>query len=184
MPVHPDHLAWIDLEMSGLDPERCTIIEIATLVTTSSLEVVAEGPNLVCHASEAELATLSDWCKDTFGKSGLLDRVRNSTISRADAEARTLAFLQKWIPPRTSPMCGNSVHNDRAFLVRHMPRLHEWFHYRNLDVSTVKELVRRWYGPKVSAPPKKDSHQALEDVRESVQELRYYRGAFFVPTTP
>jgi oligoribonuclease len=180
MPPDPDRLVWIDLEMSGLDPDRCVILEIATVVTTARLEDVADGPNLVIHHDGAALQNLSEWCRQTFAKSGLLERVRTSAISTLDAEELTLAFLGELVPPQKSPMCGNSVHNDRAFLARHMPRLHDFFHYRNLDVSTVKELVRRWYGPRFQPPKKADAHEALRDIRESVGELRYYRDSFFV----
>jgi oligoribonuclease len=172
------NLAWVDLEMTGLDPDACFILEIATLVTTQGLELVAEGPVLVVHGGEAELATLSAWSRETFTASGLLDRVRASTVTVADAEAQTLAFLAKHTDPRTSPLCGNSIHTDRQFLYRHMRKLHDHFHYRNLDVSSWKEVLRRWYPKRYAPPAKAGSHAALADVHESVAELRYYRDAF------
>ncbi len=182
MPPRSDLLVWIDLEMTGLDSDRCHILEIATIVTTNTLETVAEGPNLVINQGPEELETLSDWSRDQFTRSGLLERVRQSPTSNADAERLTLEFLRPLVEPRKAPLCGNSVHNDRAFLVRRMPTLNEHLHYRNVDVSTVKELVRRWYPGKVQAPAKADSHQALADIRESIDELRYYRRVFFIPT--
>jgi oligoribonuclease len=172
------NLAWIDLEMTGLDPDACFIIEVATLVTTQELELVAEGPVLVIHGGETELATLSAWSRDTFTASGLLDRVRASTLTVAEAEQQTLAFLSKHTDVRTSPLCGNSVHTDRQFLYRHMRRLHDHFHYRNVDVSSWKEMLRRWYPKRYAPPLKAGSHAALADVLESVAELRYYREAF------
>lgn len=179
MITSPDHLIWIDLEMTGLDPERCHILEIATLVTDARLELVAEGPSLVVHADSTELETLSDWSREQFARTGLLEEVRRSTISRAEAEERTLAFLTEHCIPGASPLCGSSVHHDRAFLRREMRRLHDFAHYRNVDVSTIKELVRRWY-PGLSHPPKKaETHRALLDIQETVAELSYYRSRFF-----
>ncbi len=172
------NLAWIDLEMTGLDPDRCFILEIATLVTTEELELVAEGPSLVVHASEADLETLSKWSRETFTASGLLERVRASPISCAEAEERTLAFLKKHTDPRTSPLCGNSVHTDRQFLWSRMRRLHDHLHYRNVDVSSWKEMLRRWYPKRYAPPAKAGTHVALADVHESVAELAYYREAF------
>ena len=180
MPAVSDRLVWIDLEMSGLDLERCYIIEIATLVTDNDLNIIAEGPDLVIHASDEELSTLSAWCRDTFGKSGLLDLVRASGITRAVAEAQTLEFLREHVTPGSSPLCGNSVHNDRNFLQRQMPGLHDFCHYRNIDVSTVKELVHRWYPDRFRAPPKTGDHRAMADIRESVAELRHYRENVFL----
>jgi oligoribonuclease len=175
------NLVWIDLEMTGLDPDTCFIIEIASLVTDSDLNLIAEGPNLVIYNSEEQLQSLSDWCKDTFGKSGLIERVRNSTTSAQDAEAETLEFLREHTSKGSSPLCGNSVHNDRAFLWRHMRELHDHLHYRNVDVSTLKDLLTRWHPEEYCPPNKRDSHQALVDIRESVEELRYYRSAFIAP---
>jgi oligoribonuclease len=178
VPPSERNLVWIDLEMTGLDPDRCHILEIATIVTDEDLRVLAEGPDLVVHADEEALGTLSAWSREHFGASGLLDRVRASTVSTAEAEARTLAFLAEHVAPRSSPICGNSVHMDRQFLWRRMRRLHDYFHYRNVDVSTLKELVRRWYPDRYAPPPKAESHVALQDVRESIEELRYYRRTF------
>lgn len=175
------NLAWIDLEMTGLDPDRCHILEVASLVTTQDLEPVAEGPVLVVHATEEQLLSLSEWSRRTFTSSGLLDRVRASTVLPGDAEEATLTFLARHTDPRTSPLCGNSVHTDRQFLYQHMRRLHDHFHYRNVDVSSWKEMLRRWYPRRYAAPTKAGSHEALRDVRESVDELRYYRSAFLPP---
>ena len=173
-------LIWIDLEMTGLDPDRCHILEIATVVTDGDLGIVAGGPNLVVHQDETALATLSDWSRERFTTSGLLDRVRASETSLAEAERRTLAFVMDHCRPKQSPLCGNSVHTDRAFLRRGMPRLHDFLHYRNVDVSTVKELVKRWYPTRYDPPTKSGRHEALADIRESIRELAYYRETFFV----
>ena len=175
------NLVWIDLEMTGLDPDRCHILEIATVVTNSDLDLVAEGPSLVIQASDAELETLSDWSREHFSASGLLDRCRASTVTLADAEAQTLAFIRGLSKPRTSPLCGNSVHTDRQFLYRHMRTLHDYLHYRNVDVSSMKEVLRRWYPGAYAPPPKAGKHEALADIHESVEELRYYRDAFIAP---
>ncbi len=181
MPKHPDHLVWIDLEMTGLDPDVCHVIEIATIVTDENLKILAEGPVIAIHNDERQLATLSEWSRDQFGRNGLLDRVRASSIDVVEAEARTLAFLEDWTLPRQSPLCGNSIHTDRHFLWRHMRRLHDHLHYRNVDVSTIKEVVRRWYPRAYDPPPKAGLHEALTDIRESIEELRYYREAFLGP---
>lgn len=170
----------MDLEMTGLDPERDSILEIATLITTSSLDLVAEGPLLVVHQPAAVLAAMDDWNREHHTASGLVERSRCSKLSMRDAEAQTLAFVSAHVPERTSPLCGNSVHQDRRFLVRYMPELEAYLHYRNIDVSTIKELTRRWYpsGPKL--PEKKHAHLALDDIRESIEELRFYRRHYFV----
>jgi oligoribonuclease len=168
----------MDLEMTGLDPDRCHILEIATLVTDDDLEIVAEGPDLVVHQDEAALETLSDWSREHFTKSGLLERVRASSISYADAEAQTLAFLEAHTTARASPLCGNSVHTDRAFLWRRMRGLHDFLHYRNLDVSSFKEALRRWFPTRWAPPEKAGRHVALLDIKESVAELKYYRDTF------
>ncbi|MHC5010115.1 MAG: oligoribonuclease [Planctomycetota bacterium] len=181
MPTDPTHLVWIDLEMTALDPDTCTILEIATLVTTEQLEIVAEGPNLVIHHDEAGLSTLSDWSREHFTESGLLDRVRSSDVTTRDAEVQTLAFLREWCDVRMSPLCGNSVHTDRAFLWRHMRELHDFLHYRNIDVSCFKEVLRRWYPDAYDPPKKEGKHEALSDIRESIDELRYYRETFLKP---
>jgi len=180
--MNPDNrnwLAWIDLEMTGLEPDRDTILEIATLITDGDLNAIAEGPNLAIHHPEAVLTAMGQWCREHHGASGLSDRVRQSAISLAEAEAATLAFLHRHLPERTTPLCGNSVHQDRRFLQRYMPTLEGFFHYRNLDVSTVKELARRWY-PALPPYQKAESHLALADIRESVGELAYYRQHLFL----
>ncbi len=170
-----DRLIWIDLEMTGLDPDRDRILEIATLVTDAQLNELATGPVLAIHQPESVLAAMDEWNQTHHGASGLLERVRKSTVDERQAEAETLDFLRRWVPEGASPMCGNSICQDRRFLYRHMPRLEAYFHYRNLDVSTLKELARRW-APEVAAGVKKQgAHLALEDIRESVEELRYYR---------
>jgi oligoribonuclease len=178
---HPDNLIWIDLEMTGLDPQTDVIIEIASLVTDPQLNILAEGPVLAIHRSDEELDRMDDWCRRTHGASGLTHRVRTSAIDVAEAERLTLEFTAAWIPQGASPLCGNTISHDRRFLRRYMPRFEAYLHYRNIDVSTIKELVRRWYPPERHAPGKKGSHLALDDIRESVEELRYYRDHLFVP---
>ncbi|HRE89605.1 MAG TPA: oligoribonuclease [Myxococcota bacterium] len=170
-------LVWLDMEMSGLDPAVCRPLEIATIVTTAELEIVAEGPSLIIHQSDELLAAMDAWNTEHHGSSGLTAAVRASTVSEQDAERQTLAFLSEYLDPRVSPLCGNTISQDRRFLRRYMPALDEFFHYRSVDISTIKELVRRWYG--VSAPPKQTTHRALDDIRESIEELRWYRQAVF-----
>lgn len=175
---NPQNLIWIDLEMTGLDPDRDVIIEMATIVTDSELNILEEGPVIAVHQSEEILAGMDEWNTRQHGQSGLTQRVRESTISAAEAEAQTLAFLEKWVPKRSSPICGNSICQDRRFLYRYMPKLEAYFHYRNLDVSTLKELAARW-APQVRDGFKKgNTHLALDDIRESIAELRYYRETF------
>ncbi|MFM1895870.1 MAG: hypothetical protein RLZZ385_944 [Pseudomonadota bacterium] len=174
------NLIWLDLEMTGLFPDTHVIIEIATLVTDADLNILAEGPVLAIAQSDAELAKMDDWNQRHHGASGLIARVKASSVDVSEAEQRTLQFLAEWSIPNSSPMCGNSICQDRRFLARYMPVLERHFHYRNLDVSTVKELARRWR-PDIAAGFSKDSrHQALDDIRDSVAELRYYRERFFV----
>ncbi|HVE53622.1 MAG TPA: oligoribonuclease [Ramlibacter sp.] len=169
------NLVWLDCEMTGLDPERDRIIEIAVVVTGPHLEPRIEGPVLAIHQSEAQLDLMDAWNKGTHGKSGLTDKVRASTITEAEAEQRVLDFVAKYVPKQSTPMCGNSIGQDRRFLVKYMPRLEAWFHYRNLDVSTLKELARRWK-PEVHASfRKRQLHTALADVHESIDELAHYR---------
>jgi oligoribonuclease len=176
-----ENLIWIDLEMTGLVPETDDIIEIATIVTDKDLNVLAEGPALAVYQPEAALARMDEWNQRQHGSSGLAARVRASRISAGDAEQQTLAFLAGWVPAGASPMCGNSICQDRRFLARHMPRLEKFFHYRNLDVSTLKELARRW-APHVAAGfMKQGQHLALADIRESIRELRHYRAQFLHP---
>lgn len=169
-------LIWIDLEMTGLDTDRDSIIEIATLVTDSELNVLAEGPEIAIRHPVERLQAMDDWNRETHTRSGLWQRVVESQVSMAEAEARTIEFLKAWVPAGKSPMCGNSICQDRRFLAREMVELERWFHYRNLDVSTVKELAKRW-APQVAQGLKKNgAHTALSDIRESVAELAYYRG--------
>ncbi|HQZ01171.1 MAG TPA: oligoribonuclease [Thauera sp.] len=178
MAQDPNTLIWLDMEMSGLDPDRDRIIEIAIVLTNEKLETIAEAPVIVVHQPEAVLDAMDDWNKNTHGKSGLIERVRASQVSEAQAEARMIEFLQEWVPARTSPMCGNSVCQDRRFLARWMPQFEAWFHYRNLDVSTLKELAKRWR-PEVYAGVKKaGAHTALADIQESIAEMRHYRDTF------
>lgn len=173
-------LIWIDLEMTGLNPDTDRIIEVATIVTDSELNIVAEGPVLAVHQTDAVLAGMDEWNQRTHGSTGLIERIRQSTLSEADAERLTLEFLQQHVPKNKSPMCGNSICQDRRFLARTMPQLEAWFHYRNLDVSSVKELVKRWKPGLCGGVVKKNTHKALDDIRESIEELKYYREHFFV----
>jgi oligoribonuclease len=170
-----ENLVWIDLEMTGLDPDRDRIIEIATIVTNSELDVLAEGPVIAIHQPDAVLDGMDEWNRNTHGASGLIERIRHSRATTAEAEEQTLAFLEAHADPGTSPMCGNSICQDRRFLYREMPRLERFFHYRNLDVSTIKELARRWAPEVLAGLTKESRHQALDDVRESIRELGYYR---------
>ncbi len=169
------NLVWIDLEMTGLDPDTERIIEIATIVTDASLEVLAEGPEIVIHQTAGVLAAMDEWNTGQHGRSGLTERVLASTCGVEEAEARTLEFVKRYVPPQTSPMCGNSICLDRRFLHRYMPRLERFFHYRNLDVSTLKELCLRWAPEKARGFEKRAAHRALLDVRGSIAELRFYR---------
>ena len=176
--LDPNALIWIDLEMTGLDTTRDHILEIATVITDSQLEVVAQGPVLAIHHPDAVLEAMDDWNRRTHAQSGLVDRVRESALSTADAEAQTLAFVEQYVPKNRSPLCGNSICQDRRFLARLMPRLDEYLHYRNLDVSSLKELARRWKPEVYSGFEKKNTHKALDDILESIAELRYYREHF------
>ncbi|PCM45147.1 oligoribonuclease [Marinobacter sp. ANT_B65] len=174
-----NHLVWIDLEMTGLDPEKERIIEMATIITDSELNLVAEGPVIAVHQPDNLLDAMDEWCTRTHGESGLTKRVRESKVSEAEAEQQTLAFLKEYLEAGKSPLCGNSIGQDRRFLVKYMPQLEDFFHYRNLDVSTVKELARRWRPDVLKGVKKQGSHQALDDIRDSINELRYYREHFF-----
>ena len=173
-----DNLIWIDLEMTGLDPDTDRIIEIATIVTDPQLNEIAQGPVLAVHQSDGMLNSMDDWCTQTHGNSGLTKRVRQSTISEAEAEQQTLDFLRKHVAEGASPMCGNSIGQDRRFLWRYMPKLNDYFHYRNIDVSTLKELARRWRPELLNGFTKKSSHLALEDIRDSIMEMQYYQKHF------
>ena len=176
-----DHLIWIDLEMTGLKPDSDVIIEIATVVTDKELNVVAEGPVIAVHQPEDVLAGMDDWNQKQHGSSGLLARVRASKVSTAEAEARTLEFLAPLVAPGASPICGNSICQDRRFLARHMQKLERFFHYRNLDVSTLKELARRWAPGVVEGFTKQGTHLAHADIMESIRELQHYRAKLFAP---
>ncbi|MFY0536593.1 oligoribonuclease [Nannocystis pusilla] len=171
-------LVWIDLEMSGLDPDHCQILEIAAIITDGDLNIVAEGPDLVIHQPDAVLDAMDEWCTRQHGNSGLTAAVKASTVALAEAEAQVLELVRSHCPPGKSPLCGNSIGHDRRFLVRYMPALVGHLSYRNIDVSSIKELVRRWY-PTVSAPAKRETHRALDDIRESIAELRFYREHVF-----
>lgn len=172
------HLIWIDLEMTGLNPETDLIIEIATIITDKDLSILAQGPVIAVHQSDEALAAMDDWNQLHHGQSGLIERVKASTVDDAEAERLTIEFLQQWVPANTSPICGNSIGQDRRFLVRYMPALEAYFHYRNIDVSTLKELAARWAPALKDGFKKETKHQALDDIIESIEELRYYREHF------
>jgi oligoribonuclease len=178
MAVDQNNLVWLDMEMTGLDPEKEGIIELAMIVTDGNLNVLAESPSWVVHQPDSLLDAMDNWNKGTHGKSGLIDKVKASTMNEAAVEAEALAFLAPWVPVRTSPLCGNSVHQDRRFMVKGMPKLEEFFHYRNLDVSTLKELARRWRPEVVKSFQKRSAHTALADIQESIDELKHYREHF------
>jgi oligoribonuclease len=179
MQKDPENLIWIDLEMTGLDPDTDRIIEIATVVTDKQLEVLAEGPVMAIHQSDRVLDAMDDWNTRQHGSSGLVERVRASDVKEAEAESRTIDFLSAYLEPGQSPMCGNSICQDRRFLVRWMPGLERFFHYRNLGVSTVKELARRWHPDVASGFTKESTHLALQDIRDSIEELRHYQRELF-----
>jgi oligoribonuclease len=178
MAQDPNNLIWIDMEMSGLDPDADRVLEVAIVITDSQLSTVAEAPVLVVRQEAAVLDAMDDWNKSTHAKSGLTDRVKASTLAESVVEERMLAFLAEHVPARVSPMCGNTVHQDRRFLARHMPQLEAYFHYRNLDVSTLKELARRWKPDIMAGLTKHGKHEALADIQESIEELKYYREHF------
>jgi oligoribonuclease len=173
-----EHLIWIDLEMTGLDPERHVIIEIATIITDDQLDIVAQGPEIAIHYPESDLVSMDEWSRRQHQSSGLLDRAKASSMSCRRAEQDTLAFLRRYCTEGECPLCGNSVWQDRRFLIKHMPRLEAFFHYRNIDVSSIKELAKRWY-PSLPPFPKQKTHLALGDIKESIEELRHYRLKLF-----
>lgn len=178
--MHDDNapLIWLDMEMTGLDPDADCVLEIATLVTNGDLEVIAEGPDIVIHQPDQVLDAMGLWCREHHGSSGLTEASRRSKVTEADAEAQTLEFLARFCEPGKSPLCGNSIGQDRRFIYRYMPKLADFLHYRSIDVSTVKELARRWY-PLLPSAVKAEAHRALDDIRESVAELRHYRASVF-----
>ncbi|MCC7079096.1 MAG: oligoribonuclease [Burkholderiales bacterium] len=178
MPQDAANLIWIDMEMSGLDPDRDKVLEVAIVVTDVDLEVLGEAPVLVVHQPDSILGAMDAWNTSTHARTGLTERVRASTTSEAQAEQRMLDFVSEFVPPSSSPMCGNSVHQDRRFLARYMPRLESYFLYRNLDVSTLKELARRWRPSLLNGLAKAGKHEALADIHESIGELKYYREHF------
>lgn len=180
MAVDAQNLIWIDLEMTGLDTQNDVIIEIATLVTDKELNYVAEGPMIAIHQSDELLEGMDEWNTRQHGKSGLTERVRSSVVTELQAEQETIEFLKQYVPKGRSPMCGNSICQDRRFMARCMPELESYFHYRNLDVSTLKELAGRWYPDVAKGFKKESSHLAMDDVKDSIDELRYYRESLFI----
>jgi len=173
------NLVWIDMEMTGLDPDNCVVLEIATIVTDPQLTILAEGPVIAIHQSDEILDNMDEWCIKTHGESGLTQRCRDSQFSEADAEQLTIDFLKDYVDQGKSPLCGNTIGQDRRFMVKYMPKLENYFHYRSIDVSTIKELTRRWQPEVSSGFKKKGVHLALDDIRESIEELRYYREKVF-----
>jgi oligoribonuclease len=177
--LNENNLIWIDLEMTGLNPDTDVIIEMATIVTDANLMILAEGPVLALHQPESALLAMDEWNTNQHGKSGLSQRVRESNVSVKQGEAETIRFLEQWVPKGKSPICGNSICQDRRFLARGMPLLEAYFHYRNLDVSTVKELARRWRPDVIAGVKKTGAHLALDDIKDSIAELQHYRATFF-----
>lgn len=175
---HPDNLGWLDMEMTGLNPDHERIIEMAMVITDSNLNILAQSPVLVIHQSDEILNRMDAWNTATHERTGLTAKVRAATLTESEAEAQMLAFVREWLPEKASPLCGNSVHQDRRFLFCYMPELENYFHYRNLDVSTLKELARRWNPPVAKGVVKKGAHQALDDIVESIEELKHYRATF------
>jgi oligoribonuclease len=180
VPQDPNNLIWIDLEMTGLNPEADRIIEVATIVTDSQLNILAEGPVIAVHQEDQIMNSMDEWNTRTHGKTGLTERVKNSRTVENEAEKQTIDFLKQYVGKNQSPMCGNSICQDRRFLARYMPELEAWFHYRNLDVSSIKELAKRWKPEILGGYSKKNTHQAMDDIRESIEELQYYRKHFML----
>lgn len=181
MHLSSNNLIWLDLEMTGLDPDKDRILEIATIVTDKHFTVLSEGPVIAIHQSDLVLAKMDEWCTRQHGSSGLTARVKKSKISTAKAEKQTLEFLQRYVPEGKSPMCGNSICQDRRFLYRYMPKLEKFFHYRNFDVSVLKIIAKRWYPDIAKGINKKTKHQALSDVYDSIEEMKYYIKHLMVP---
>lgn len=179
MSKHDNNLVWIDMEMTGLDPETCVVMEIATIVTDAQLNILAEGPVIAVHQPDSVLDNMDEWCTRVHGESGLTDRCRVSKIDEAEAAKQTIAFLEQWVDAGKSPLCGNTIGQDRRFMVKYMPELEDYFHYRSIDVSTIKELARRWKPEVLDGFKKKGVHLALDDIRESIEEMRYYREKVF-----
>jgi oligoribonuclease len=175
-----EHMVWIDCEMTGLDPMKDVLLEIATIITDYDLQIVDRGPVLAIRASEARLSSMDAWNRRTHRKSGLLDRVRSEGVTAAEAEKQTLKFVRKYCYARTAPLCGNSIGQDKRFLARYMPDLHDFLHYKVVDVSSIKVLVSKWYGGRIQSPPKQELHRALADIEESIAELDFYRRMVFV----
>lgn len=172
------NLVWLDMEMTGLNPDTDRIIEVAMIITDSDLNILAQSEVLVIHQPDSIINHMDKWNTSTHTRTGLIDKVRVSTLTEAEAEEKLLAFISEWVPEKASPMCGNSIHQDRRFMVRYMPKLEAYFHYRNLDVSTLKELAKRWNPPVAKGISKKGAHQALDDIKESIEEMAYYRKHF------
>jgi len=182
MPQNNTHLVWLDMEMSGLNPDTDVVLEVALVVTDKDLNLVEEGPVLVLHQPDAVLDGMDSWNKGTHGKSGLIDKVKASRLTAADVQTQMIEFMKQHVPARTSPMCGNSICQDRRFMARHLPEMEAYFHYRNLDVSTLKELAARWRPELKDGFKKANNHTALADIQESIEELRYYREHFIKMT--
>lgn len=179
MSVSEQNLIWIDMEMTGLEPMQDRVLEIASVVTDSQLNVLAQGPVIAVHQDEETLEKMDEWCTTTHTRSGLVERVRQSSIGEQQAEVMTMDFLKQWVPAGVSPMCGNSIGQDRRFMHHHMPKLEKFFHYRNIDVSSIKELARRWRPDVLSGVKKNGNHLAMDDILESIDELRHYQSLFF-----
>jgi oligoribonuclease len=179
MALHEQNLVWIDLEMTGLDPETCVVMEIASIVTDAQLNILAQGPVIAIHQSDEILENMDEWCVKTHGSTGLTQRCKDSKISVEQAAQQTMAFLQDYVPAGKSPLCGNSIGQDRRFLVKYMPELEAFFHYRNIDVSTIKELTVRWQPQIAKGFKKQGVHLALDDIKESIEEMKYYREHVF-----